>query len=287
MRLSAATKLGLSYDDLRTVNPRLVYCHVSSYGPEGPRAQWPGYDQLFQASIGWEVENGGEGNPPMWQRTGQMDYLCATASVIATLLALRQRERTGEGQVVAASLLGAAVLTASGTFVRPDGTLSPFPRLDHDQTGTSPAHRMYRVDDGWVCVAALRDGELDRLCAVAGVDDPAGLESALASRSSESLLAALDDADVLATPVRTARSHAFFDDPATWNAGLAVEYPHPRFGRLRQVGAFWHLHGGEGAVAGRPAPGTGQHSVEILRDLGYDEPSIDDLRGRNVFRDGA
>ena len=92
---------------VRAVNPDIVYCHASSYGPTGPRADWPGYDQLFQSSCGWEVAGAGEGNPPMWHRLGFMDHLCAMGSLIATLLALYHRDRTGETQFVAGSLLAA------------------------------------------------------------------------------------------------------------------------------------------------------------------------------------
>ena len=61
--------------------PTSIFCHVSSYGPTGPRADWPGYDQLFQASCGWERLGAGEGNPPMWHRFGFMDHLCAMSSI--------------------------------------------------------------------------------------------------------------------------------------------------------------------------------------------------------------
>ena len=73
----------LDEESVRAVNPDIVYCHTSSYGPVGPRGDWPGYDQLFQASCGWEVAGVGEGNPPMWHRFGFMDHMCAMGSVIA------------------------------------------------------------------------------------------------------------------------------------------------------------------------------------------------------------
>ena len=82
----------------RRSTPTSIFCHTSSYGPTGPRADWPGYDQLFQASCGWEVTGAGEGNPPMWHRFGFMDHMCAMGSVIATLLAVYHRDRTGETQ---------------------------------------------------------------------------------------------------------------------------------------------------------------------------------------------
>ena len=68
LRMPAARRLGIDEDSVRAVNRDIIYCHTSSYGPRGPRADWPGYDQLFQSSCGWEVAGAGEGNPPMWHR---------------------------------------------------------------------------------------------------------------------------------------------------------------------------------------------------------------------------
>ncbi len=87
LRMPAARRLGLDEATVRAVNPDIVYCHASSYGPEGVRADWPGYDQLFQSSCGWEVAGAGEGNDPMWHRLGFMDHMCAMGSLISTLLA--------------------------------------------------------------------------------------------------------------------------------------------------------------------------------------------------------
>src|SRR5438034_7527759 len=108
------------------INPRLVYCHVSSYGPRGPRRDWPGFDQMFQASCGWELEGAGVGNKPIWHRFGMMDHQAAMASLLATLSGVYARDRTGEGQFVATSLLGACLLTVGETIVLPDGTLAPY-----------------------------------------------------------------------------------------------------------------------------------------------------------------
>ena len=133
LRMPAAEKLGVGPQAVRAINPTLVYSHVNSYGPVGPRKAWPGYDQMFQSSSGWELEGAGEGNPPMWHRFGMMDHQCAMASLVATLLGLYRRDETGEGQFVAASLLGASVMTVSETLLRADDTLAPYARLDGDQ----------------------------------------------------------------------------------------------------------------------------------------------------------
>ena len=95
LRYPAAKRLRIDYDSLRAVNPDLVYCHTSSYGPKGPRANWPGFDQLFQSASGWEYEGAGEGNRPMWHRFGMMDHQNALASLTATLLAVYHQRKTG------------------------------------------------------------------------------------------------------------------------------------------------------------------------------------------------
>src|SRR5690606_22775806 len=136
MRMPAALKLGLDYATLNAIRPDLVYCHVSTYGPEGVRKDWPGMDQMAQAMTGWEKAGAGEGNPPHWHRFGFMDHLAAMASLFATLLALYRRDLTGEGQAVAASLLGAGVLSA-GEVIEAEGVLTPLETLHGEQTGVS------------------------------------------------------------------------------------------------------------------------------------------------------
>ncbi|MFQ5513099.1 MAG: CoA transferase [Myxococcota bacterium] len=275
LRYPAARKLGIDYETLRPLNPRLIYCHTSAYGPRGPRADWPGYDQLFQAYSGWEVEGGGEGNPPMWHRMGMMDHQNALASLVATLLALLHRERTGEGQFVSASILGASVLTASETLVLcdADGALAPYPRLDRLQTGVTPGYRIYETRDGWIAVAALEAAALRALREVLGVEKDTELPGAFEARTTSELADALEAGGVAAEPVRLDQGPHFFDDFAHRAAGLTVNYAHPRWGRLEQIGALWSF-GDRTLRLDRPPPELGEHSREILDELGFDAATI-------------
>ena len=281
LRMPAAKRLGIDYETLRVLNPTLVYSHTSSYGPEGPRADWPGYDQLFQAQCGWESLGAGEGNPPTWHRFGFMDHQCALSSALATVLALYQRDRTGEGQAVAASLLGAGVLTASETFVLPDGTTHPVPTIDAEQTGTGPGYRIVQVADGWVAVAATTGGQLRGLAEVAGVDDPARAAAALKDRGLAEVLAALGEAGVPSEHVRTDQRWAFFDSPANRASGLATEYTHAEWGKFEQPGALWYLGDLDVRLHLAP-PALGEHTVEVLREVGLDEHEI-----RGLVRSGV
>jgi crotonobetainyl-CoA:carnitine CoA-transferase CaiB-like acyl-CoA transferase len=283
LRAPAARKLGIDYDTLRPLNPRMIYCHTSSYGPVGPRADWPGFDQLFQAYSGWEVEGGGEGNPPMWHRMGMMDHQNALASLVATLLGLYQRERTGEGQLVTASILGASVLTASETMIFADGSIAPVAHLNHEQTGIAPGYRIYPVRDGWVAVAALRAGQLEALLKVAGADAASEVERCLAELETASLLAALEDAGVPAERVQMDQCDAFFERAANRESNLTVSYPHADWGRLDQIGAFWSF-GDLAPRLDRAPPALGEHTRSVLRELGIASARIDELEALGAIR---
>jgi crotonobetainyl-CoA:carnitine CoA-transferase CaiB-like acyl-CoA transferase len=279
--MPAAHRLGVDYESVKAINPKIVYCHTSSYGPRGDRADWPGYDQLFQSSCGWEVAGAGEGNPPMWHRLGFMDHQCALSSIVSTLLALYQRDHTGEGQFVAGSLLGAGVMTNSETYLTADGELAPLAVLDHAQTGIEPGYRIVPVADGWVAIAARSDEQLAALCTVAGVDDPERAADALSSRGSDELLAALDAAGIPSERVRENQRDAFFDSPDNQAAGLVARYPHPKYGMFEQPGALWAF-GDLDVRLDRAPPTVGQHSVEILEEVGFDRAEIDRLVAEGV-----
>jgi crotonobetainyl-CoA:carnitine CoA-transferase CaiB-like acyl-CoA transferase len=278
LRYPAARKLGIDYDSLRAYKPDLIYCHTSSYGPRGPRADWPGYDQLFQACSGWEVAGGGPGNPPIWHRMGTMDHANAFSSLFATLLALRHRERTGEGQFLTSSILGAAVVTASELYLGADGALPPFPEIDPGQHGIAPGYRIYRTEgaggEGYVAVAALSQERLAALLSVAGVERAEQLEDALRAREQRELADALEAAGVPAEIVRTGQERGFFEREEHRAGGLVASYPHAEMGQMEQVGAFWNL-GDLPLVIETAPPALGQHSHEILGEVGYTTGEVD------------
>jgi crotonobetainyl-CoA:carnitine CoA-transferase CaiB-like acyl-CoA transferase len=256
IRLPAAQRLGIAPEQLAALNPALITCHVSSYGAVGPRKDWPGYDQLVQAQTGWEYEGAGAGNQPMWHRFGMMDHQGALASLLATLLALYHRDRGHGGQAVSASILGAGMLTVSETIVGPDGSLTPFHRLDSQQLGVGPGRRLYQCRDGWIAMVADD-------AALARVDVDKFADGTIAEAMM--MIAA---AGGVAVEARTAQRDGFFDDASNRDLGLVVNYPHARFGRLEMVGAFWHFEG-RPAVAARPHPEIGADSRTVLSDIGY------------------
>ncbi len=266
LRMPAARRLGLDYESIAAVNPDVVFCHTSSYGPTGPRADWPGYDQLFQAQCGWEVLGAGDDNPPMWHRFGFMDHQCAMSSALATMLAIYHRDRTGEGQAVAGSLLGAGVMTASETYLRSDGTLAPIAGLDADQLAMSDGRRFIEVTDGWVAVAATTAEQVDALRSVS-----------LDGSSVDAALAALADVGVPAVRVELEQRYPFFDSEANRRAGLVADYRHAEWGRLEQPGALWYFGEDLGVRLELAPPALGEHTVECLGEFGVDQATVDAL----------
>ncbi|RYY25847.1 MAG: CoA transferase [Sphingomonadales bacterium] len=271
-RMPAAEKLGFGYEAARAINPALIYSHVSSYGPKGPRKDWPGYDQLFQASAGWETLNAGEGNRPMWCRYGMMDHLSALASCVATLLGLLRRDSTGGSEFVAASLLGAS-LASSETLVLPDGTLAPVIQLDRDQMGVSPTQRLFAVADGWIAVDAPgRDTMPDGLS-----------EAELAAMAKVEALAALAAQEYPAVAVALDNGDAFLANADNRAARLVASFEHPIYGGYDQVGTPWNF-GDLATPLDLPPPLLGQHSDDILEMLGVDAAARSALIEREVVK---
>ncbi|MBA1204315.1 CoA transferase [Pseudomonas capeferrum] len=272
MRLPAARKLKVDYEHLKALNPRLVYCHVSAYGPAGPRADWPGFDQLMQASCGWEMEQGGEDQAPMWLRFGVGDFFAGMSSLYALLLGLYQRNRSGEGQAVNASLLGATLLTISEAVAKQDGSITPIEHLDAQQTGLGDTHRLYRCNDAWVAVAALQADEADRFRQLVGPQPHAWF----ADLARQVALERLRAAQVPAEAVMQAQMEPFLDSPEHSAAGLHAHYSHAVYGDMQQIGAFWDF-GNLPLSLQRPPPALGQHTRQVLEALGIASHDLERL----------
>jgi crotonobetainyl-CoA:carnitine CoA-transferase CaiB-like acyl-CoA transferase len=277
VRIPAARKLGIDAETLTKINSSIISCHVSAYGPNGPRADWPGFDQMFQSSCGWEVENGGIGNPPMWLRFGMTDHFAALTSVIGVLLAVYQRHRTRKGASVAASLLGATIWTTSEAIVRRDGGIRPFSRLNHEQTGVAEGHAIYRCTDGWIAVTALNSSELAAFRSLSR----GTAEDFFATRGTAAAIVALARAGVPAEIVRFDQAEAFLNAPENRAANLVARYSHAAYGEMEQVGTFWDF--GDLPLSLERAPPTiGQHSKEILSQFGFSVDQIADLEREGI-----
>ena len=298
MRPGVAERLGVDYETAKQLNPTVIYCHTTMWGNDGPRATWPGFDQLAQASCGLEHELGGEGNGPNWYRFGMCDQACAVQSTLAVLMALYWRERTGEGQRVDTSIINGGVQLNTDAWIGPDGW-SERPRTDAQQTGLGPLYRLYETSDGWIALACLGTSHWNALVTVVpGLEGDPRFADADARRANTDALAAViggflaavgaqdafDLLDRAGVPVEIAPEEAvrtWFTAPDLVAAGLVADYQHPTYGRFRQFGHLVTLSETPGRIAG-PPPLLGQHSREVLAELGYSADEVEGLRRQGV-----
>jgi len=298
MRPGVAERLGIDYVTAKQLNPEVIYCQTTMWGIDGPRAGWPGFDQLGQSSCGLEYELGGEGNPPVWYRFGMCDQACACQSAVAVLLALYWRERTGHGQFVDTSIVNGGVYLNSDVWASADG---PFvrTRVDAAQQGFGPLYRLYATADGWLAIAVLSEEHWRRLVNVVselGNDprfaEPTGrtqhrsaltavLEQHFASQSSLAWFEVLDGAGVPAEIADADAPTRWLHDPELVAQGLVADYPHPEYGRFRQVGHLLHFSETPGKIWG-PPPRLGEHSRQVLDELGYTPDEMERLRELGV-----
>ena len=292
---------GLGYDTLSAENPRLIYCSVSAFGRTGPRKDSPGYEALMQAFSGIMSITGEPGGQPVRAGVSFLDLSTGILCALGVCAALLQRQGTGLGQRVDGSLLETAVsllaFHAEGyllTGVLPRALGSGHPSL-------SP-YRNFKCKDGqWIFIAAANDRFWGKLARALGLEamatDPrfaknqdrvkhraeleSILEQTIGAREREPLLKVLEEADVPATPVNTVDQ--VMNDPQTAERGIVQRVAHPTLGEIPVVGTPLHFSRMSPGVR-RAAPLRGQHTDEILAEVGYTPTRIQALRDKKVVR---
>jgi crotonobetainyl-CoA:carnitine CoA-transferase CaiB-like acyl-CoA transferase len=274
VRSDAAARLGIDADSVAAINPRAVFCHVSAFGPHGDKQKYSSYDPQMQAVSGWMSTCAGPGNRPVWLRFAPTDVHCAQLSLIATLLGLYQRERTGTGGAVATSMLGGSLMTNSETLLRLDNDeLAPVAQVDALMTGTRAGYRLYETANGWIAVSIPAVHESEILHKAFGTDDGAVVAERLRAVDTEPACAMLAQLGVGVEQVRIDHELQFLTDLDNLRAGLVVQHQHPVYGRIAQVGALWDF-GDLRLRFDAPPPTLGQHTREVLLQLGFSRHEI-------------
>jgi crotonobetainyl-CoA:carnitine CoA-transferase CaiB-like acyl-CoA transferase len=292
-RPGVADRLGVGHTHLMALNPRLIYCSVTAFGSTGPYVERPGFDPLLQA-LGGLMTLQGFGGPPQYLRTAPTDYYTAALGAQAVLAALFARERTGRGQRIETSLLRGVLALQSGIAIDYEAK----PTLIRE----NPTYRLYKGSDGgWFFVACGNQSFWVKLCRALGMeefsDDPRFgswllrlqnnqallpiIEKRFGEKTRDEWLAVLAAHDIPAAPVKTVQE--FMDDPAVQHHDMVHEYEHPEVGRLRVMGQPLVFTDTPTQDPG-PPPTLGQHTDEVLREAGYDDAGIVELRAKNVVR---
>lgn len=296
-RPGVMARLGLDYDDLRAVKPDLIYVSMSGWGEHGPYAHKPVYDPIIQALSGLaSVQAGSDHDRPRLIRTVLPDKLTGVTAAQAVSAALFSRERTGVGQHIRLSMLDSVVAFLWSTDMGSQTFVGKEVDVAHAATFID---LIYETASGYISVSVMANDQWQGLCHALGhpewLDDerfktPAGrdrhanerlelTQQALLDRTAEEWLEILEAAGVPCAPVLTRADmvrHAQVEA-----SGIVVETDHPHAGRLRQA-----RNAARFAVTvpeiRHGAPHLGEHTMDILDDLGYDEDRREALLANGI-----
>ncbi len=293
-RPGKAEKIGIGYDQLKEINPDLVYCYLPGFGSAGPRSLDKSFAPLQSGFTGLLFEGGGEGNRPVRAIEGNEDYYNGLLGATAVLSGLEARARLGEGQYVECPQLHSSLFVSSHHFLSANGKSHTALPLDHDQTGWGPLYRLYQTTDDWICIACVGDRAFKRLAAALELpsgltpDSGAALAQAIGARLGEMTSVAARDmlrASKVACeiPASEPMIPKLFHEQWMLDTGRIYEQAETMHGPIREIGMVFHLSDTPGQRRG-PAPRLGQYTREILSELGYDQERIEALITSEVVR---
>ena len=298
-KAGGAERLGVGYDDVRAVRPDVVYCSITGFGSGRRPPGRPGYDFIAQAESGLMHITGPEDGEPSKVGVAVVDLLAGLNAAVAILAALRRREATGEGERIEVSLLDSALAALVNVGANALVSGREAERYGNGHPNIVP-YQSFRAADGWIAVAVGNDATFGRLCAALGRDELAAderfatnagrvrhrrelipaLAEAFATRPADDWAGRLEAAGVPAGKIRGVREAL----EAATAAGVAAttRVPHPTAGELELVDCPIRLAGAGTARASAP-PLLGQHTAEVLGELGVDAGRLAELEREGVL----
>jgi len=298
-RSTVKHRLGVDYESVKKINPRIVYGSISGFGQDGPYEGRPGVDQIAQGMGGLMSITGHAGGGPVRVGIAINDTSSGLLLANGIVLALLDRERTGEGQWVYTSLIEAQIymldFQAARYLIKGD---VPGQEGNNHPTGTGTG--MFQTADGHINIAAAGDKVWIRFCEAAGMADtlthPDYATPAARSKNRKALnaimvdvvrkqpnaywIAAMEKAGVPCGPINTIDK--VFADPQVQHLKIATPIDHPKYGPQKVVGQPIHMSKYPQPEKLKHTPEPGEHTEEVLKALGYDLAAIAGLRAKGV-----
>jgi crotonobetainyl-CoA:carnitine CoA-transferase CaiB-like acyl-CoA transferase len=296
-RPDVKTRLGIDYETLRRINPRLVYTSISGFGQDGPYADRPGLDQIAQGMGGLMSITGEPGRGPMRVGIAIADVASGILAASGTLTALLEREVSGEGQWVTTSLLESQIFMldfqAARWLLKQD-----VPGQAGNDHPTAVPMGCFRTADGHVNIAPM-PGAWGKFCAILGIPQLAededfrtagrrvrhrervngAVEAVTATRTSAEWIDLLNKSGIPCGPIYSVDQT--FDDPQVRHLGIAQTVASPVTGEQTLVGQAVHLSRTDSRIASA-TPELGEHTDQVLSGIGFTPAEIAGLRERNI-----
>jgi crotonobetainyl-CoA:carnitine CoA-transferase CaiB-like acyl-CoA transferase len=292
-------RLGFGAEQLRARDPRLIYVSISGVGDSGPYVKKRVYDPIIQGLSGFaDIQSQAVTNRPQMIRTIVADKTTSIFTAQAVSSALYAREKTGQGDHIQVAMLDVMI-----SYIWPEG-MAQYTVVGTEPTTTAPNERpdlVFKTTDGYITAGTLSDSEWQGFCRATG--DPELAKDArfatasartvnviarihkmaeyISQRTTAEWLERLDAADVPCAPIL--RRHEIVGNEQVVARGLIAEFDQPTVGRVRQPKPAARFRRSEAAIGG-PAPRIGEHSRDVLRDLGYGSGAIDKLIADKVVR---
>ncbi|MFL6838789.1 MAG: CaiB/BaiF CoA transferase family protein [Bradyrhizobium sp.] len=294
-----AERLAIDADSLRALNDRLIHCSISGFGRSGPLKNSPGYDVILQAFSGVMSMTGDEAGGYIRSPISPIDQMTGVHAFSGILACLLAREKSGKGASIQVSLFDTA-LGLLGYNLQTFWERGVQPAKCGSSHESLCPYQAFEAADGPIMIGVANDNLWRKFCAVAGlgaiVDDPKyrtnadrvthraetlnHVQSAIATRTVEQWNAALNEVGIPCSPINTIAQ--LLEHPHTRANKVIMQYDHAEAGRLNCVGHPVTFVGEE-RNAGLPPPMLGQHTDEILREMGLSAASIGELRSDNII----
>ena len=298
-RPDVKNRLGVDYESLKAVNPGIILASISGFGQDGPYAERPGFDQIAQGMGGLMSITGLPGQGPVRVGIPVADLTAGLYAALGILIALLEREETGQGQWVQTSLLAAQIAMLDFQAARwlIKGEVAPQAGNNHP---TSIPTGVFKTSDGHINIAASGDVMWERLCEVLKAPDMAknpdfadgqrrsenrdavnaGIEKRTVGKTSARWIEILNEAGIPCGPIYTIDE--VFADPQVKHIGMSYRVEHPELGEYDVLAQPVEMSRSKPRT-GIATPMRGQHNDEVLSEFGFTQEEIADLRQREII----